>query len=230
LLSDRSEASGETPQSSVDLVVGQILRGLYEGRFAPGQKLVESDLAQRFSVGRGSVREALRRLEADGLVVAVLNRGASIRAFNRESARDLIEVMEFLSGMAARLAAERVKPQQAQSLRRCVEALASQIKLGDFYAISRARWEFYSTVAKIADNEELRRLLVRNELSVIRTQFRAAFDLEHEREDLPTYKLVAELVLAGDGAGADRAIRKIIRHANNAVQGLDDEHFAIDLQ
>src|SRR5690606_34452751 len=54
--------------SSPDGVFNEILNGLYDGRYVPGQKLIESDLTDRFKVSRGSVREALKRLAAEGVV------------------------------------------------------------------------------------------------------------------------------------------------------------------
>ena len=209
------------------MVVAEIVRGLYEGRFVPGQKLLENDLTQRFGVGRGSVREALRCLEAEGMVTAVLNRGAAIRVFSRSGVRDLLEVMEQMAGVAARLAAERIcQPEDAAPLRKCVEAFEAGVETGSFYPLAVARYEFYGKLVALAKNRELFRLLVRNEMTVVQTQFRSAFDLAHERQDLADYKRVVDRISAGDGAGAERAIRQLFKRAATSLQRLPDSHFA----
>ena len=227
---ERSEAlaeSGEARISSVDYIVFEILRGVYEGRFAPGQKLLESELTQRFGVGRGSVREAIRRLEAEGMVSVSLHRGASIRAFTRDGVRDLLEVTEHLVGMAARLAAERIaRAEDAAALRETVTALSSSLEQGDGYAGARIRYRFYQELVALTQNQELARLLPRFDVSVLRAQFRSLYDLKRANMDLAYFQRVADAILARDGLGAERVVRQYFRRAALATQQLPDHYFA----
>ena len=91
--------------SSPDTIVNEILRGLYSGRYVPGQRLIEADLTREYKVSRGSIREALKRLAAEGVVSLNLHRGAYIRLLSRSEVRELLAVIEVLTGLAARLAA-----------------------------------------------------------------------------------------------------------------------------
>lgn len=212
---------------SVDHVVAEILRALYEGRLVPGQKLLESDITRRFSVGRGSVREALRRLEIEGLVTSSLHRGASLRRLRRDEARDLLEVNEMLLGLCARFAAERLKrPAQAKSLRTAVKALAGHLDDANSYEIGRARYAFVEALVALSGNEELARLLLRLEPSIVRTQFRAAYDLEHERLCLKTFERVADFVEAKNGEAAELTLRRYVQFSSTAIQSLSERHFA----
>jgi DNA-binding GntR family transcriptional regulator len=86
-------------------VVRSMLEGLYQGRYVPGQRLTEGDLMRTFAVSRGSVREALNRLEAEGVVTLTRNKGAYIRALTRSDADDALAIVEVVIGLAARLAA-----------------------------------------------------------------------------------------------------------------------------
>src|ERR1700722_18666908 len=91
---DQLSFEPSTRASSADQIASEILRGLYDGRYNAGQKLTEAALTKRFSVGRGTVREALRRLTAEGVVTWSLNRGVNIRMLSRQEAREALEAIE----------------------------------------------------------------------------------------------------------------------------------------
>lgn len=217
---------GENRTGSVDHIVNEILRGLHEGRYVPGQKLIESDLTRRFGVGRGSVREALRRLEAEGLATASLHRGASIRSFTRDGIRDLLEVTEAIAALAARLAAERaVRAEDLGSLRDAVSHMSEQIETGNAFAIAQCRYRFLHELVALTHNQELARLWPRFDAAVMRAQFRTAFDLRIAREELGHFQRIIDCLLARDGPAAERAMRQFIRRGALAIQQLPDDHF-----
>ena len=227
-------AAGSVPSSpgpektgSVDYIVSEILRGLHEGRYVPGQKLQEAELTARLSVGRGTVREALRRLEAEGLTTASLHRGASIRRFTRKGARDVLEVTENLFSFAARLAAERIgSAEEIDALRNILVEMSDQIDRGDGFALSQSRFRFLRQMVSSTNNSELVRALPRCDAVVLRAQFRPAFDLNATREELEHFKAVVISIMARDRAGAEQAIRQFVRRAALAIQQLPDEYFA----
>ncbi len=104
----KDAAARDNAGGSPNFIVREILRGLYRGRFVPGQKLIEADLTRDFGVSRGSVREALNRLAAEGVVTLTLHRGAYIRSLTRAEVVELLSVMEVIVGLAARTAAQRI--------------------------------------------------------------------------------------------------------------------------
>ncbi|MBV8613756.1 MAG: GntR family transcriptional regulator, partial [Acetobacteraceae bacterium] len=143
------------PVSSPDQVVSEILRGLYTGRYVPGQRLIEADLTREYKVSRGSIREALKRLAAEGVVSLNLYRGAYIRTLSRSEARDVFAVTEVLTGLAARLAAERIREGDNEALVR--EAVADVVATarGDFIEFAQARNRFYRRSVRVGGNREL---------------------------------------------------------------------------
>jgi DNA-binding GntR family transcriptional regulator len=104
--------TGDRPKQrrgeTVDFVVDEIREGILSGRYAPGQRLIGRDLTEYVGFSRGPVREALRRLSAEGLIEIVPNRGAVVRHLTRKQVEDLFVVRKNLEGLAARLAAERI--------------------------------------------------------------------------------------------------------------------------
>ena len=91
--------------SPFDKTYKGVMRGLYDGSFVPGQRLIAPDLMRRFGVGRGTIREVLHRLASAGVVSIVPNRGAQIRQLTRREVCDVLDVVEVLLGLAARGAA-----------------------------------------------------------------------------------------------------------------------------
>src|ERR1700750_1796687 len=92
-------------RSQVTQIVESIREGIRQGHYSPGHRLIESDLTREFGVSRGPVREALGRLQVEGLVEIAPHRGASVRRMTRHDVDELVVVRQMLQGGAARLAA-----------------------------------------------------------------------------------------------------------------------------
>jgi DNA-binding GntR family transcriptional regulator len=227
--SERSSAAESPPAkgaSSSDLVFRQILQGLYEGRFVPGQRLVEADLTRSFKVSRGSVREALSRLAAEGVVALSLNRGAQVRALTRGEVRDLLAVIEMLVGLAARFAAERIgEPGNRGLLQASLDRLLRFADSPDFFRFVQARNAFYRTLLQIGGNRELARLLPSMHVHLVRIQFRA-YHTEADDKRFDDYRQIVEAVLTGPPARAELAGRRHIRRIQRSLGRLPAQAFA----
>lgn len=212
---------------SVDLLVMQILQGVYEGRYVPGQKLIEGDLTRTYGLGRGTVREALRRLEVEGLVDKDLHRGARIRFFGRDEVRDILEINEHLMAMAVIWAAQRHgSSHDLDKLHAIIAAMSHRIDEGDMFGLSRLRFDYMRELVKLGKNKEMTHYLPRYDATIIRTQFRAVFNRATASEDLDAYREIARLILARDAEGAARVARKYVRSWSVNVQRLPDHYFA----
>src|ERR1700679_2247707 len=108
--SDGAEERERGKMTSPDRVVDVITRNLRAGVFVPGQRLIEADLTKELRVSRGPVREALKRLAAEGVLTVTRNRGAYVRALSRAEVRDSLVVLEALVGVMADLAATAGRP------------------------------------------------------------------------------------------------------------------------
>lgn len=120
--------------------------------YAPGQRLVERDLCERFEVSRTVIREALRHLEAEGLVEIVANRGPVVSMTTPESAQNLYEVREALESLAARCFAIRAAPAEkkrlARALTRIEKAFSNGVLVDELYE----KDEFYRILCAGAGN------------------------------------------------------------------------------
>ena len=98
-------------------VVDAIRDAIADGEFAANQRLIESDLSERFGASRGNVRTALVQLSSEGLVERMQNRGARVRAVSLPEAIEITEVRMALEGLCAAKAAERATADDCEQLR-----------------------------------------------------------------------------------------------------------------
>lgn len=203
--------------SSPDLIFREVVQGLYNGSYVPGQRLVEVDLTQKWGVSRGTVREALNRLASEGIVVLSRHRGAAIRVLDRVEMQDILAVLELMIGLAARLAAKRID--EGTNRARFVESFEALLAFRsrpDSFELLQARNRFYRTLASIGGNRELQGLLSRMHVHLLRVQLRALHEgLVTERfED---YSRIGEAVLAGDMRRAELAARRHVRATSEVL-------------
>lgn len=219
-------AAGERVSSS-DYIVRAVKEQLYDGRFAPGQQLTESELTRRFGVGRSSVREALKRLAAEGVVTISLHRGARIRSLTRKDVQDGLKVTEALAALAARTAAERAHtPSEIKTLRATLKSLRSGASERAPNDAPDGR-RFYEQLAKMSGNDALERIFMTALSEMIRLQFRPAYGPEVERQRLGAYAGILEAILANDPAKAERALHQHLRRISKLVDTLPDDLFAV---
>lgn len=204
--------------SGPDAVVRDILHGLSEGRYVPGQRLAEPDLMARYGVGRSTVREALGRLAAGGVVVQMPHKGAQIRLLSRRAARDVLRVTEYLLGLAARQAAEAVA--LGVDPAPMIEA-ADQYARTDADTRSRARARYYRALIALGGNEELARLLPMLQVHLIRGQLRDA-----RPRTAGERSVLIEAVRTARPDEAERAARAPVARLLDALDALPDSAFA----
>jgi len=216
------ELSNAGTRSPREQIVADVIRGLYEGRYVPGQRLVEADLTQHYHASRGPVREALNWLCAHGVVSLTLQRGAQVRRLSKQEALEVLEVVEPLVGLAARLAATHIRmPGAATALKR---ALADLIRFDPSsgspdYAYARDR--FYGTLIRIGGNQELRRIMPSVLVHLVRVQYRGALKLVDETRHAD-YREIAREVLRARPNAAQRVARTHIVKTLAAVRTVRD--------
>jgi DNA-binding GntR family transcriptional regulator len=121
-----AERSSNASQSAYDLIKDQIVRG----DLAAGEKLGEADLAVVAGVSRTPIREALRRLAAEGFVTFTANRGAQVATYSGQEIDEIFQIRSRLDGLVARLAAERASAAQLSALHDLLEIMGA-VRLGD---------------------------------------------------------------------------------------------------
>ncbi|KAA0969816.1 GntR family transcriptional regulator [Aureimonas fodinaquatilis] len=148
-----------SPNTVLSETVRVLRKAIVEGRFKPGDRLVEAELCQMLNVSRPSVREALRRLEAERLVDIIPNKGPVIPLMPWEHAEQIYKTRMLLEGEIAALAARMAKPADISDLRLALEAFEDAARRGDAARQISSTKAFYDIVLRIAHNPIIAEIL-----------------------------------------------------------------------
>lgn len=163
LAGTRAEASAPARVQRAPSLTEQAYRLLREEilarRLRPGARLVERVLAQRFGLSKTPVREAIARLERDGLVEVVPSQGAVVRRLGLQEVRNLLELRQVLEGFAARRAAERADEATLENLERILEQADRVRRLGRPELYREYDLQFHALIREAAGNETLTQVM-----------------------------------------------------------------------
>lgn len=212
-LNQESRSNGTA--SLKELVVRDIIRGLYEGRYVPGQRLIEAELTVVYGTSRSTIREALNRLTAMGVVELVGQRGGQICTLTVEEAVDTLIIAEGLLKIAARVAALRVeRPGNRDRLLTALEQIKQCDPSRNFGESGLVRDRFYSALTDISNVAGLARVLTSLRAHVVRVEYR---NILLQADQYRYYKRIADAILAGNSKAAEGAIKTQMRNAINAL-------------
>ncbi len=212
--------------TSPDRVVDAITRNLRTGIYVPGQRLIEADLTQGFNVSRGPVREALKRLAAEGILTLTRNRGAYVRTMSRTEVNDSLVVLETLVGLMAELAARRIREDNNVSrMREAVKRLLAFKDDTGTAAFLEARRDFYDAMAQIGGNHELIRILPLMQIHLLRMQFQSYIGPPDREKQFKEYTAITEAILAGDAIRARKVAGLHVHRTRLSLMRLPDEAF-----
>ncbi len=142
-----------------ELAYGRIKKMIAEHRFSPGSRLNVEQLARRLGASRTPIWEAIRKLEQEGLVRNVPNRGVFLVELTPEAAVELYAVREVLEGMAARLAVTRITAKALEKMERSLRKQEEIVAREDLVAYSREDFDFHALTYAACGNTVLRETL-----------------------------------------------------------------------
>jgi DNA-binding GntR family transcriptional regulator len=218
VLFDAPPRRGERGQNVADY----LCQAIKSGRYAPGQRLVEADLTAELGVSRGPVREAFRKLAAEGLVEIVPNRGALVRRLSITEAIELFQIRAELEALAARLASARVAgdPCVGERFRQDTAQIWREEARHSTSDYILENQDFHRAVFAAAGNGQLAKLYEQLQLSLILSQISSALSSEAIAASLAEHRQVAEAIMAGDAARAEKASRRHLKRAVELVRAM----------
>jgi DNA-binding GntR family transcriptional regulator len=198
---------------------GVLRQAILSGDLAPGQRLVEEELAGTLAVTRQSLRAALLDLTADGLVERIPNRGARVRVVTTEEAVAITECRMALEALCAAKAAERVTDEEAAQLRELAEELKRSVAEGNPLKYSELNRELHRLVGVISGQAVAVGLLERLHAQLVRHQFQLALRPGRPEVSLPEHLAIAHAVAGRRPVDADRAVRAHLASVIEALRG-----------
>jgi len=208
--SDTAPTKGTSLAKSAAKAYDYIRTRILEGTLPPSSHLVEHILASEISVSRTPIREALRRLAADGFVTFVPNQGAKVVEWSEEALSDLIDVRSELAGMAARLAAARISKdeiEELQSLIRQLAKVAEQREDDGLTEAARVNNAFHRVIFNASGNTWLIQLLEQTAYLPMIHRAHFAFDPLAWRHGIARYEDLIDAFTARDATWAASLIQ-----------------------
>jgi DNA-binding GntR family transcriptional regulator len=202
------DGRGQIPERLADLIREEILKE----SLRPGSKLTEQQISRRFEVSRTPVREALGRLETEGLVETIPNRGAFVVGLSAADAADMFETRKHYEILAVRRAAETASKEDVERLDESVEFMRHYTGRGDLRKMKRINVDFHEAIYAAVKSKlllvSIRRVNTYLKLSVHTKNYRR----EHLAEILAEHELVYKAIKMGD---PEKAIAAMGGHIDN---------------
>ena len=209
-----------------DTATHRLAHSIVTGELEQGQKLNEAELAERFGMGRGPLREALRHLEGMRLVTRVPNAGARVVVLDRKTLSDLYAVREALEGMACRIAATQMSDDEIEQLRNLLDHHEAQIKKqgGKVYAQKEGDLDFHYQIVRGSRNQMLMDLLGSEQYQLLRMcRYRTSRNAQRTGPALQQHRQIVEALAQRDGELAEMLMRRHIQGAWRSISEMIDK-------
>ncbi len=142
-----------------DVVFNTLRQAILKGELAPGERLMEIQLAERLGVSRTPIREAIRKLELEGLVLMIPRKGAEVARISEKSLRDVLEVRRSLEELAIELACQRMTEDEVTELEQAQEQFKEAVSSGDAMRIAESDEAYHDVIYKGTYNDRLVQIL-----------------------------------------------------------------------
>ena len=202
-----------------DVVFNTLRKAILRGELKPGERLMEIQLANKLGVSRTPIREAIRKLELEGLVLMIPRKGAELAQITEKNMQDVLEVRKALEELSVQLACERITPEQVEEMKMAAEDFRKVLKSGDVTKIAEADVKFHDIIFAATNNQRLITLL--NNLREQMYRFRVEY--LKQKECYP--QLLEEhdkLIALISGGEVEEACELMGRHIDNQASTVSD--------
>lgn len=200
-----------------DVVFHTIRQGILHGVLPPGQRLMEIQLAKHLGVSRTPVREAIRMLELEGLVVTIPRHGAEVAEITQKDLQDVLAVRCALEALAVDLACQAITPEDIQTLRTNTDNFEQLIETGNLSALAECDVAFHDIIFSATHNGRLVQLL--NNLSEQMYRYRLEY-LKDKTAHPTLLKEHKEIIMHLENRDTAKARDVISRHINKQYEDV----------
>lgn len=200
-----------------DVVFNTLRRSILTGELKPGERLMEIHLADKLGVSRTPIREAIRKLELEGLVTMIPRRGAEVAQITEKHLRDVLEVRRALDALAVELACERITAEELESLKEACANFAKETKQGNANRLARADVAFHDIILNASGNERLVQMISKLSQQMYRYRLEYVKDETSYERLIAEHEAIYEAICSRDGRAGAEAIKNHIDNQEKAV-------------
>ena len=207
-----------------DVVFQTLRKAILRGELKPGERLMEIALANKLGVSRTPVREAIRMLEQEGLVIMIPRKGAQVAQITMKDLNDVLEVRMGLEELAMQFACKRITPEQVAELRRALLEIERLLATDDVTALAQADVDFHDIIYRATDNRRLNQIInnVREQMYRYRVEYLK--DSRIRGTLLQEHREIYQAVAARDTEKARAYIRQHIMNQQQSIARSIKDH------
>ena len=200
-----------------DVVFNTLRQAILTGELKPGERLMEIHLANKLGVSRTPIREAIRKLELEGLVTMIPRRGAEVAQITEKSMNDVLEVRRAMDALCTELACERISEEEVQALKDASDNFAEAAKSKDIRKCAQADVAFHDIILKATGNMRLVQLVNNLAEQMYRYRFEYLKDVSRYSSLTEEHRLIYESIKNRDKEAAIRAAELHIDNQEKAI-------------
>lgn len=203
-----------------ELVFEALREAIINGKLRPGERMMEIQLAEEMGVSRTPIREAIRKLELEGLVLMIPRKGAYVSGLSIREIADVFEIRRALEGLAAELAAERITDEELEELERFLVKIAEDIEDADLDKVVATDTGFHTLLYQASRNQRLSQIInnLREQIQRFRT---TSLSYPGRMKDaLEEHRKIVEAISSRDGEAARKIAQEHIENAENSMMNM----------
>ncbi len=195
-----------------DVVFQTLEQAILLGQLKPGERLMEIHLANRLGVSRTPIREAIRKLEQEGLVVNIPRRGAHVAEITKKDLSDVLEVRSALEELAAELACDRITDEELAELREACANFISAIENNNLEQSVRQDIALHDVIYKASHNDRLIQMATNLRMQMYRYRIEYLKDASVHPVLIREHRTLVDCIERRDVAGAKKVMRSHIEN------------------
>lgn len=198
-------------------VFNQLRNDILNGKYEPGDNLIETRLSEELGVSRTPIREAIRQLELEGLVQSIPNKGAIVKGVSAQDIEDIYTIRMMIEGLAAKWAAEKITPEELEELKEAIELEEFYTIKNDANHLLKFDSKFHDIIFKASKSKPLMLMLSTFHHYVQKARNTSLESPVRAKEVLEEHRAIMQAIIDRD---PERAEKLTTQHISNASKNL----------
>jgi DNA-binding GntR family transcriptional regulator len=203
-----------------ELVFESLREAIIGVKLAPGERLMEIQMAEEMGVSRTPVREAIRKLELEGLVLMIPRKGAYVAGLSLKDIADVFEIRGALEGLAAELAAERITDGELEELERYLVKISEESETGDLNKVVETDTDFHSLIYSASRNHRLFQIISNLREQIQRFRTTSLSYPGRMKVAVEEHRKIVEAISVRDGELARKLAQEHIENAESSMMSM----------
>ena len=204
------------PRSMVEDIATNLSDAIIDGQIQPGEQIIETDLQKTLGISRAPIREALLKLEGQGLVQMIPRKGTFVRRITPEFIKESFTMRAWLEGLAARLTVENLKKSSYDDLEKILVHMGKLAEVGDFKAYFHRHADFHRFFIENSRNQLLAKRIEIMRREALWLSYSITYFVNTHKEAQKTHRRILDLFREGDADKVETAVRAHILDATDS--------------